>query len=366
MQRSLTIPGILVLLTLSAGCGNAGVWMQTWWGPLDVPEGESAFPAGGAYQVQGFVHRVSTDPAISGSAARDMLEVVLVGADQDVTCDAYTRFMLDVADMQVYMDDVLSLDPAARPPSWVSYVCQEIGGAARDAFGGEGVYRAIHTLIEVTGDSAPADGVFRAAVPGAEGGTFEGGELLTPGAYASRLYERSQHGEGILPDNDGAGTAPWQDPAQDIDPADLCPTLMGALLDDLDRGRETYPDRASMALQVANHRYYHHYKSQENISVKGEDRPLGVSLPQWSIAAEQGADVELTLFGQVSRAPDIFPYQQVLVSTQAATVALTPCAPLSGVAGLVWPEVPGLPGAPARAPQGDDDDSAGDDDDSAR
>ena len=353
-----TLPLSLLAALALTGCGNDGVWMQTWWGPLDAGDGESPFPPGGAYQVQGFVHRTATDPAVSGSDARELLEVILVGADQDVSCDAYSRFMLDVAALQEYVDEVLALSPPTRPQNWVSYVCQELDGAARDSFGADGVYRAVHALLEVTGDAAPTDGVFRAAVPGADGSIFEGGELLTPGSYTSRIFERSQHGEGILPDSGGAGTAPWQDPTQDIDPADLCPTLLGVLLDDLDRNRETYPDRAAVALQAATHRYYHHYKSQENISIKGQERPLGVALPQWSIAADQGADVELTLFGQVSRAPDIFPYQQVLVSTQAETVPLTPCPRLSDVAGMVWPEVAGLPGAPDMAPPGDDDDSA--------
>jgi|GEM_PF-1636372 len=364
MNRTLLLS--ITVTALLSGCGNGGVPLQTWWGPLDAGEGESPFPPGGAYQVQGFVHSVETDPAISGSAARDFVEVVLVGADQDVSCDAYTRFMLDVSELQTYVDDVLALEPSARPDTWVPYVCQEINGAARDAFGGEGVYRAVHVLLEVTGGAAPNNGVFRAAVPGSNPDTFEGAGLLTAGSYVSRIYERSQHGEGILPDSGTSGTAPWQDPAQDIDPADLCPTLFGALLDDLDRGRTTYPDRASMALQAANHRYYHHYLDQQTIQVKGEDRELGVTLPQWSIAGEQGAEAEVTLFGQVSRVPDIFPYQQVLVSSQATTVRLNACDRLSDVAGLVWPEVAGLPGAPARAPQGDDDDSAGDDDDSAR
>jgi hypothetical protein len=364
MHRSLVIS--LVLCALGAGCGNDGVWLQTWWGPIDAGDGGSPFPPGGAYQVQGFVHRVSTDPTTTGTAARDLVEVVLVGADQDVSCDAYSRFMLDTSDLQSYVDEVLSLAPADRPPSWVSYVCQELGGAARDAFGGEGVYRATHMLLDVTNDAAPADGVFRAAVPGSGGQFFQGGELLTPGTYVSRIFERAQHGEGILPPSGGSGSAPWQDPAVDIDPADLCGALFIELLSDLEEGREAYPDRASMALQAANHRYYHHYKSQETISIKGTDRPLGVSLPQWQIAAERGADVSVTLFGQVSRVPGIFPYQQVLVSTQGESVALAPCPRLGDVAGMVWPEVPGLPGAPALAASGDDDDSAGDDDDSAR
>ena len=154
MHRTLLFS--LILCALGSGCGNNGVWLQTWWGPLDAGEGESPFPPGGAYQVQGFVHRVETDPVITGSAARDLVEVVLVGADQDVSCDAYSRFMLEANELQQYVDEVLSLEPAARPQSWVSYVCQELGGAARDAFGGEGVYRAVHALLDVSNGAAPS------------------------------------------------------------------------------------------------------------------------------------------------------------------------------------------------------------------
>jgi len=363
MPRLLTRLSLLAAGALLMGCGNAGVWLQTWWGPLDTGPEQSPFPPGGAYQVQGFVHRVSTDPALTGEAARDLVEVMLVGADQDVSCDAYTRYLLDVAEVQSYLAEVLALSPANRPPDFRSYACQELDGAARDAFGGTGVYRAVHTLLEITGNVGPSDGVFLASPEGGSGADFEGAELLGPGSYVTRIFERSQHGEGILPEQSG-GSATWQvGPERDIDPAEDCVNLLGALVEDWDTDRERYPDRASVALSAATHRYYHHYMTQETIEIKGAERPLGVVLPAWTTAAEQGADVELTLFGQVSRVPPLFPFQQVLVSTQGETVPLTPCPRLSEVAGMVWPELHGLPGGPMGPPPGDDD-SAGDDDDS--
>lgn len=364
MQR--TSPLLLLVALGLVGCGNDGAWVQTWWGPLDVGEGESPFPPGGAYQVQGFAHRTSTDPALTGEPARDLVSVVFVGADQEVSCAAYSTYLSEIASLQGYVDDVLALSPSERPPSWVPYVCQEIRGAAREAFGGEGVYRAGHVLIEVTGGQAPSDGVFRAAVRGGDDAAFEGGELLAPGQYVSRLYERSQHGEGILPDAGGGGSAPWQAPDQDIDPADLCGTLLATLVEEAERDRDDYPDRTSMALQAASHRYYHHYKSQETIEIRGSELPLGVSLPEWDTVADQGGTAEVTLFGQISRVPDIFPYQQQLLSTQGAGLGVEACPALSETVGLVWPEVAGLPGAPAGSvTAGDDDDASGDDDDSA-
>ena len=354
---------VLLLVTLSAltmGCGNDGVPLQTWWGPIDVEGEASPFPPGGSYGVQGFAHRVQTTPATGN---RDLVEVILVGALQDVSCDAYTRFLYEVREIQTYVDEVRALG-AEQPDSWKDYVCQELDGVARDAFGGDGVYRATHILLDVSNDAAPDDGVFRAAAEGGGGDGFGGGELLTAGSYVSRIYERARHGEGILPDSAGSGSSPWHE--TDLNPATDCESLLTTFIRDAENASVKYPDRASMALQAATNRYYHHYKSQEVISIKGQDRPLGVMIADWANAGVSEANAEVTLFGQVSRVQDIFPYQQVLVSTQAVTVPLAPCGALNEVAGLVWPEVPGLLGTPASVgSSGDDDDSAGDDDDSA-
>ena len=357
---------ILLVACLLAGCGNDGTWMQTWWGPTDSGEGDSPFPPGGSFQVQGFVHRVQMDAA----NPRDLVEVVLVGAEQDVTCDAYRRFLDEVAELQAWVDVLLASSTDEWPTSWVPYVCQELRGAASDAFGGGGAYRAVHVLAEVTGGVGPSDDVFRAAVPGSDEEVFGGGELLVPGSMVSRVYERSQHGDGVLPQNSGGDNAPWrraclsQDGTTecDIDPDRDCAGYLSRLVADWQEERDTYPDRASIALQAATHRYYHHYKAQESIQIRGSDRPLGMLLPGWDQAAEAGANVELTLFAEVSRAPSIFPYRQMLLSSQAETVPLTACTELGSTVGLVWPEVPGLPGAPGLS-AGDDDDSAGDDDD---
>ena len=347
---------LLAFSTLAMGCGNDGVLLQTWWGPIDVEGEDSPFPPGGSYRVQGLAHRVQTT---SETGNRDLVEVILVGAEQDVSCDAYTRFLYDVREIQAYVDEVRALG-SDEPASWKDYVCQELEGAARGAFGGEGVYRAIHSLLDVSNGSAPEDGIFRAAAEGGGGDGFGGAELLTPGSYVSRLYERSRHGEGILPDSAGGGSSPWQE--SDLDPATDCESLLVTFIQDAENGNTRYPDRDSMALQAATNRYYHHYKSQEVISIKGQDRPLGLVVADWGNAGVSEATAEVTLFGQVSRVQDIFPYQQVLLSTQSAGVSLEPCDGLDEVTGLVWPEVPGLFGTPMAF--GDDDDSAGDDDDS--
>lgn len=372
MPRS--IPSLLVLAAcLLAGCGNDGAWIQTWWGPTDPGTGESPFPPGGTFQVQGFVHRVSTSAEATGTDARDLLEVVLVGAEQDVSCDAYRRYLGDVSATQAWVDDLLSRPEADWPTQWLPYVCQELRGAAAEAFGDGGTYRAVHVLAEVTGGAVPADGVFRAAEPGSDPEAFGGGELLVPGSMVTRVYERSQHGDGILPKNSGGDDAPWRRACLstegttecDIDPDRDCAGYLTQLVDDWRAGRTKYPDRASVALQAASHRYYHHYKDQDVIQIRSQDRPLGMVLPAWDGVGTSDVDVELTIFSQVSRTPSIFPYQQMLISTQAATVPLTECPELGDTAGMVWPEVAGLPGAPqSTGPTGDDDDSMGDDDDS--
>ena len=235
---------ILLVACLLAGCGNDGTWMQTWWGPTDSGEGDSPFPPGGSFQVQGFVHRVQTDAA----NPRDLVEVVLVGAEQDVTCDAYRRFLDEVAELQAWVDVLLASSTDEWPTSWVPYVCQELRGAASDAFGGGGAYRAVHVLAEVTGGVGPSDDVFRAAVPGSDEEVFGGGELLVPGSMVSRVYERSQHGDGVLPQNSGGDNAPWrraclsQDGTTecDIDPDRDCAGYLSRLVADWQEERDTY------------------------------------------------------------------------------------------------------------------------------
>jgi hypothetical protein len=339
----------LVLLSLLLGCGAEGTPMQTWWGPLHVDEG-SSFSSGGRFVVNGFGHRVRTET----QPARDLLSVALVSGEQEVSCSQYASYLQEIAEVQAYIDGVLALPEAERPSvqEWYPYVCQGIDGAAVEAFGGNGSYKSVQLLIDVSGGSS--SGLFRGAAPGDDPPMYAGGELLAPSTFVSRIYERSRHGDAILPE--GAGGA-WQ--RDDVNPITGCPGVINVLVSEMEEGRETYPDHSSLALQTASHRYYHLYVAEERVPMESGSLELAVIMPEWDVMAASGADLSMTLFGRVARAPEAFPYTDILVSSQGRTVPIEPCAELDETLPMIWPEVDEL------VPAGGDDDDAADDDDSA-
>jgi hypothetical protein len=348
----LTLLPLLALLLLGAlpGCAGGGEPLQTWWGPLDSEGGGTPFSAGGRFDVSGLVHEV---PVASGSERR-LVELVLVGSKERVSCEQYGDWMQQVSRVQDYVDSVLALPDADRPPSadWYKYVCQELDGAARHSFGGGGAYRALHALLDVTGGASPEADVFRPAPAGAVPVDWMGGELLAPATFVGRIYERSRHGEGLLPDS---GEGAWRD--DDVDPVEGCEGIINVLVSEWEDGRDDYPDRAAIALQSATHRYYHQHTSQDEIQLQsGDPLQVGVTLPDWEDAVAGGARAQAfpTVFGAVSRAPEAFPYTEVLMSSEGRGIDLQPCQGLDPWTWEVWPEVEGIQGG-----GGDDDDSAG-------
>ena len=355
--KRVTLATAVLLLTALSGCSEPDGRLQSWWGPLDSVDGGTPFSSGGQFGVTGFGHRVITDSV----PARDLLGVALVGGTETVTCSLYASYLDEVAALQDYVQEVLALPEDQQPPrqDLYAYVCQGIEGAAIEAFGGDGSYRAVHALLDVS-DGGPSSGLFRPAPPGTDGVAYPGGALLVPSSVVTRVYERSRHGEEILPEG---GDGAWH--ATDVDPIASCPLIFDQLLKDREEGRTDYPDRASVALQAGTHRYYHHYTSQEEIDLAaGTPLQVAFAMGGWEQMASSGADLVATMFGRTSRAPDTFPYSQILLSTRTSSVRVQPCADLTANLALIWPEVEALGGLDL--PEGDDDDSASDDDDSAR
>ncbi len=366
------LPVLLVgLCSLGAlGCQEQESVLQAWWGPLDQGNGELRFDNGGSFSVTGLTHRVDVlwdddvaadddddsaddddDSAAAGDqsvseSARSYLEVVLVGGDVPVSCSVYADYLRMVQEQQDYVEQVLTSPELDRPESdeWRGYVCQSLDGAALNAFRSEGRYRAVPLLLDITDPQGPAGGLFRPAERGeVEAGTYGGAEALTSGKYVGRFYERDRHGGGILPEG---GDGPWV--AEDIDPTRSCRAILDALVEETASGRSDYPDRASIALQSTNHRYYHLATGEDEVALEGSSvLDLGVTLPGWATAATGDADVQVTLFGQVSRAPTIFPYTQLLVSSLGQGVPLEPCPELGETLPLVWPEASGVSGLSA-------------------
>lgn len=332
------------------GCSEDGTSLQSWWGPVERPDTDASFAAGGSFAAQGLVHSFTTQAV---GTERDYLGVVLVGGeDGPASCSVYVDYLRSIQAAQEYLEEVIVADP--RPPAdeWSQYLCQSIRGASVEAFGRDGVYRAVHALLDVTGGSVAETGIFRPASLGAEETAFPGAEVLTePGTYVGRVYERARHGDGILP----SGEIPGRD--SDVDPITGCATIAQALVDELDRERADYPDRWSVALQAGTHRYYHHHTSQEEIQLDaGAPLDVGITLADWATAGVGGGSGALTFFGQVARAPELFPYEQMLLSSQTTALDFESCPLLSQHVSLVWPELLGEPDWVTSL--GDDDDSA--------
>ncbi len=357
MAPSIPLAATAVVASLIAGCAVEGTAVQSWWGPVETAGTNASFASGGTFAAGGLVHSFTTQ---NNGAERDYLGVVLVGQeDGPASCSVYVDFLRRMEAAQEYLEEVVLADP--RPPAdeWSQYLCQSIRGASVEAFGRDGAYRAVHALLDVTGGGVSESGIFRPAPLAAEETEYPGAEVLTEaGTYVGRVYERSRHGDGILP----SGEVPGRD--SDVDPISGCATIAQALLDELDRGRDDYPDRWSLALQAGTHRYYHHHTSQEQIQLDaGDPLEVGITLPGWASAGVDGAPGGFTFFGQVARAPELFPYEQILLSSQSSPLEFVSCPLLSQHVGLVWPEILGTPDWADAL--GDDDDSAGDDDDSA-
>jgi hypothetical protein len=346
-----------LLLGGVSGCSDSSTVLGTWWWPSLDPDrtGDGELDGGRGFEVQGFATRVLTDTL----PARDYLGIMFVSSKTTVSCPSYAAYLDSLAETQRWFDSVTSLDvsPEERPSNAqiLGYVCQSISEASRESFGDDGAYRALHLIMDLS-DGGPLDsGEFRAAQKGSAAGQLGGAELLTPSTYVARLYERSIHGERILPD------LALSTNAGDLDPLAACPAIFSSLLDN----SAGFPDPDVPVLNAAAHRYYHDYESQNSLPFNGGALNVlnAVVAREYGQLNTVGSDVSPTAFLEVAGAVDSFPYEQVLVSTQANPVAVEPCPELADAMPFVWSEVGSL-GWEIELPGdgGDDDDSASDSD----
>jgi hypothetical protein len=339
----------LLSTCLVVGCTAAEGNLQTYWGPDGSADGRTTLTPGEELVVTGLVTRLIT----TSEPQLDFVEVVLVEAETPVTCSMYGVWMEQVAALQEYAADIYALSEDQRPEDWQSYVCQELAGAARDVFGGDGSYRALHALLNATGGGPEGD-LFRPASPGDTSGLYLGGNLAASqrDRYVGRLYERGKHASGILP---SSADSSWE--GSDISPIDGCGGVISVLARELDEARTTYPDSNSLALQAATHRWYHHADDRSSVGLdEGGQLAVGITFPNWQEAATTDGVLSATVFQSVARAPDTFPYEYVLLTTKGRQIEVEACTRLNDFAPLVWPEVEQLRAEPIAA--GDDDDSA--------
>ncbi len=357
-RLSLAISLSLVLSCLPS-CAPESTVLGSWWWPAIDPAHD--LDGGYGVRVRGYATRVSTDTLPS----RDYLGLMFVSSDSPTSCSAYAGYLSSLAETQRWFDEVTSPEVSSdeRPSNAqiLGYVCQSIAEASLEAFGGDGSYRALHAIMDLSDGGPLATGEFGAAPKGAAAAQFGGAELLTSSTYVARLYERTVHGEGILPDLSSDGNA------GDFDPLAACPAIFSNLLDN----NSAIPDGQVPVLNAAAHRYYHHYRSQATLCwptresgaepcTGFDERDLNVSnaivARDYGDLATLGGEVSPSVFLEVAGAVDSFPYEQVLVSTQAEPVAVEACPELGDVLPFIWPELASLGWAAAAT--GDDDDSA--------
>ena len=347
---------LLCIAMLCSGCGDSGEPLYSVWGPISTGEDPTDvnYLWGGTFEVSAFAHEATVSSADGSS--RDYLEVVLLSAEQPVSCEAYTDYLASIQSIQAYVDELEAAVTEAVPlaADWHEYVCQQSHGAALRAFGGDSSYRALHSLVLVDPNNpnqAPVSGLFsprQTTASELSGGAslFFGAEAFAelPGAnvqdpmwtYVTRTYERSSHGRDILPEQT---SALWQ--ADDPDPISWCGSLLGHFAEEEAASFHSYPDTAAKVLQASTHRYYHRYTTQAGLAVGSalEEVPIGLTLPGWSEVATAGGELGITIVGRVSRAPEGMPYENIVLTSRSERIPVQVCPELSPYLRTVWPEL---------------------------
>lgn len=332
LLRSASLAFLLLLSFLYSACEVDTTHVGTWWvSEAQTPSDESYTDSGFGIRMRGLATR-----SLAGeNNDHDLLSLVLLEAPQGGSCSAYARYLTQLRDLQIWYDEVVALpaDDPARPSNAVviGHVCQEINGAARAAFGGDGRFRALHYLMDMKDGAPVSSGEFRAAALGDEAGSLQGAELLTDTdgtEFVARYYERMPHGDGILPDNELALSATA------LDPVAACPLFFSNLVE----SGGDLPDGAVPVLQGASHRYYHGFRGQESWPIGGEDVPNALVAPTFSQLGLVGGEIRSTAIVRAAGTVDAFPYDVVMLSSRNDPVPVDACPELEEVLPFIWSE----------------------------
>ena len=289
----------LAALLFLPGCMtfDAGI-VQTWWGTLPEDGGAVTLEAGGNFAAAALVQPV--DPTlIDGS--RQLLHVTLAGDLLPSSCALQEALYAEAAAVEAALIESVAAGSASADIA--AWACQELRGAAREAFGGDG-WRAVHALVD------PGDGGLLAPAGGGELLT-----ALTPGTYVARFVDLDAPG----------ALAPTPD-------ADSCGTRVEALL-----ATGIIPEGA--VLGAALGRMDHRPAADDQLD-RADDRPvldIGLNLPGGLEAGSQPDSLRLTTFvGNLAATT----FTDAVVSTTGEPFPTEPCAiaPKADIV-AVWPEL---------------------------
>ncbi len=296
-RRALLLAPVLAIGLLS-GCVaiDAGL-VQTWWGELPADGGAVTLQAGGAFAAGALIQPV--DPELVGG--RELLQVTLSGDLLPGTCAGQEALFAEAAAVEAAVNESAG---AAAAPDLAAWVCQELRGAAREAFGGEG-WRGVHVLVDV-GDGAlsPASGA---------------GDLLTAlsaGTYIARMVDLGGR-SALSPTSEG----------------EPCITRVQALLD----GGQALTEGALLGAALGRRTHRSPADDQLALADEGDDLTVGLSLPGGLDGGAGDDTVSLTTFVGDELAAD---FPDTVVSTIGDPLSAERCAQAPNRDLLaIWPEL---------------------------
>ena len=296
-RRSVALLPLAAVLLLS-GCVSidAGV-VQTWWGSLPEDGGAVTLEAGGNFAAGALVQPV--DPTLVGG--RQLLQVILAGDLLPGTCPLQESLFAEAAVVEASAAESVAAGAAAADVA--AWACQELRGAAREAFGGDG-WRAVHAIVE------PADGVM---TPATGAGALL--DALVPGTYVARMVDLD------------ASSALAPTPGEDT-----CATRVEALIG----SGVTLADGGLLGAALAR---MDHRAAADDQLARADEAPMldvGLTLPAGMEAGSRPDTVRLATFV----GDDAAAFPDAVVATVGEPLPTEPCAlgPTWEVL-AIWPEL---------------------------
>jgi len=316
-RRAVRTAPLALLLLVGCDVPTSTLTVQTWWG-AEPADGDVFFAAGGAFDAVG----LSSSFDVDGAA---WTELALVGAPEGTDCIGYAAYGGRAAAVAAEITTALT-DPTTRRGAVddvVGLACQEMDGAARDAFGGDGSHRALTLLVR--GEDG-GEGLFLPSPAEPAGAVLS--VLPATGFFAARYVEWGGLGAGLVPEGDGAESG-----------YAACVGRLTNVFEARDEGTlEDAPAAAMAAWGLAGRRAEHHDPGLDEVArEEGGASPVDLELGGWTGAAVPGAAVVGTHFVTLGDVPEGVGFARAALGVES-TDGLSGCPQLAGSEAFAWPE----------------------------